>query len=91
MAAILLYHSVAVEVADDQLQVRSDTILRHLDWCALHGYETAPLADALSQSARKQVAVTFDDGLASFRLVWPGLRAAGDPADDLRLPREGRG
>ncbi len=89
MAAILLYHSVALDVADDQLQVRPDTILRHLDWCALHGYEPASLADALSQSARKRVAVTFDDGFASFRLAWPALRAR-DPADDLRLPREGR-
>ena len=39
MAAILLYHSVAVDVMDTQLQVHPDTILRHLDWCGQEGYE----------------------------------------------------
>jgi peptidoglycan/xylan/chitin deacetylase (PgdA/CDA1 family) len=77
MAAILLYHSVAVEVVDDQLQVHPGTILRHLDWCRDLGYEAAPLAGVLSDSAGKQVAVTFDDGFASFRLAWPALRARG--------------
>ncbi len=77
MAAILLYHSVAEDVVDEILQVNPGTILRHLDWCRDHGYEAAPLADVLSDPAGKRVAVTFDDGFASFRLAWPGLRARG--------------
>ncbi len=75
MAAILLYHSVAGEVMDSQLQVHPDTILRHLDWCAQEGYEAARLLDILADSTRKRVAITFDDGFASFRLAWPALRA----------------
>ncbi len=90
MAAILLYHSVAVDVADSQLQVHPETILRHLDWCALHGYEAAPLADALSQfgreSGRRHVRRRFRELPA--RLA--GLACAGNPADDFRLPRQGR-
>jgi peptidoglycan/xylan/chitin deacetylase (PgdA/CDA1 family) len=77
MAVILLYHSVAVDVMDSQLQVHPDTILRHLSWCAREGYETAPLGDTLADSTKKRVAITFDDGFASFRLAWPALRARG--------------
>jgi peptidoglycan/xylan/chitin deacetylase (PgdA/CDA1 family) len=77
MAAILLYHSVAVDVVDSQLQVHPDTILRHLDWCANEGYEAAPLLDTLADSTRKRVAITFDDGFATFQLAWPALRARG--------------
>jgi peptidoglycan/xylan/chitin deacetylase (PgdA/CDA1 family) len=77
MAAILLYHAVASDVVDDRLQVHPGTILRHLDWCRDLGYEAAPLADVLSDSAGQRVAVTFDDGFASFAPAWPALRARG--------------
>jgi peptidoglycan/xylan/chitin deacetylase (PgdA/CDA1 family) len=75
MAAILLYHSVALDVTDSRLEVHPDTIVRHLDWCAKEGYEAASLLDTLADSTREQVAITFDDGFASFRLAWPALRA----------------
>jgi peptidoglycan/xylan/chitin deacetylase (PgdA/CDA1 family) len=77
MAAILLYHSVAVDVADEQLQVKPETIGRHLDWCADAGYQAAPLAEALSRSAENLLAVTFDDGFESFERAWPAVRVRG--------------
>ena len=86
MAAILLYHSVAGEVMDSQLQVHPDTILRHLDWCAQEGYEAARLLDILADSTRKRVAITFDDGFASFRLAWPALRARRICTGELSTP-----
>jgi peptidoglycan/xylan/chitin deacetylase (PgdA/CDA1 family) len=77
MAAILLYHAVANDVLDHQLQVRPQTIRSHLGWCADFGYQVVPLMDALAYSAEKLVAVTFDDGLASFQLAWPELEGQG--------------
>lgn len=77
MSAILLYHSVADNVVDDELQVRRQTLLRHVEWCVELGYELVSLAEALDTPRSKQVAVTFDDGFANFLLAWPELRRRG--------------
>jgi peptidoglycan/xylan/chitin deacetylase (PgdA/CDA1 family) len=77
MAAILLYHAVADQVVDERLQVRPATIDRHLSWFVDLGYELATLAEALSHSAERRVALAFDDGFASVELAGPVLRAWG--------------
>jgi peptidoglycan/xylan/chitin deacetylase (PgdA/CDA1 family) len=77
MAAILLYHSVADPVVDDQLQISPHTLLRHLDWCLELGHEIVPVPDALARSAGRRVGVSFDDGFASILTVWPLLAARG--------------
>lgn len=74
MAAILLYHSLAPEVIDPQLQVTVETLVSHLECCRDLGYQAAPLEDALTYSAEPLFAVTFDDGFASLYLGWPELK-----------------
>ncbi len=77
MAAILLYHSVASEVRDAQLQIAPSTLVRHLQWCQDLGYEVASLSNVLKYSSERLVAVTFDDGFASIQSVWPELKRRG--------------
>lgn len=73
MAVTLLYHGVADRVRDERLQVRSESILRHLEWCHDLGFTVVPLAKALGASAERIAAITFDDGLSSIETVLPDL------------------
>jgi peptidoglycan/xylan/chitin deacetylase (PgdA/CDA1 family) len=71
MAAILLYHAVAEQVVDGDLQVSPFAIQQHLAWGRQLGFQPASLVQVLSDSGSKSLAITFDDALAS---IAPMLR-----------------
>jgi peptidoglycan/xylan/chitin deacetylase (PgdA/CDA1 family) len=79
MKAILTYHSV--DESGSVVSIGEQAFLRHVRWLASGGVRVLPL-DRLADAPDDDhaVAITFDDGLASFaRIAAPMLREHGLP------------
>jgi peptidoglycan/xylan/chitin deacetylase (PgdA/CDA1 family) len=79
MRAILTYH--AIDDTGSVISVNEETFRRHVAWLAAGRVRVVPLDEILESDADEDaVAITFDDGLASFgRIAAPLLRAYGLP------------
>lgn len=80
MSVVLMYHSVGEEHAHETLQVRAETLARHLRWVADEGYAWCSLREALAQPQRKAAALTFDDGFADVADTVERLRSESIPS-----------
>lgn len=80
MKAILTYHSV--DPSGSPISISECVFREHVDWLARSEVEAVDLGTLLELPPDADaVAVTFDDGFASFgRLAWPLLRRRGIPA-----------
>jgi peptidoglycan/xylan/chitin deacetylase (PgdA/CDA1 family) len=78
--AILTYHSV--DPSGSPISVSREQFRRHCEFLRGGAVAVVPLAEiAAAPDGRDAVAITFDDGFASFASdAWPLLREAGLPA-----------
>lgn len=77
LRAILTYH--AVDPSRSPISIEEETFRRHVAWLASGRVRVCALADLLAQPPETDaVALTFDDGFASFaERAWPVLRDHG--------------
>lgn len=80
MRAILTYHSV--DPSGSPISISEDAFRAHVAWLSAAPVRVVPLAQLAAEAAPDDtVALTFDDGFASFAdVAWPLLRANGLPA-----------
>jgi peptidoglycan/xylan/chitin deacetylase (PgdA/CDA1 family) len=76
--AILTYHDL--DSGPSPITVAPEIFVRHLDELVRAGVAVLPLLELIDSPASRAVAITFDDGFASFaEHAWPELRRRGLP------------
>ena len=80
MRAILTYHSV--DPSGSPISINEESFRAHVAWLAAGPVRVVPLARmAAGDAPDGAIALTFDDGFASFAdVAWPLLRSHGFPA-----------